>query len=175
MELDFDVVDLPEPEHPTEGDLAPDFERPLVNDEYWEDTSLAELTEEGPVVLIFHPMDGAFPATYIWNEIRDRGLADHDLSVVGLSISTPYEHKTLLEERDIEDTDIRLFSDPANEVAEAYGIVNDLDGMTGISEPRPATFVIDDDRTVQYAWAADQHPDFPDYDDLEAAVEAVVE
>ncbi|MXR50365.1 redoxin domain-containing protein [Halovenus sp. WSH3] len=173
MELDFDVVELEEPDHPTEGERAPDFERPLVNDEYWEDTSLSGLTEEGPVVLIFHPMDGAFPATYIWNEIRDRGFADRDVSVVGLSISTPYEHKTLLEEREIEDTGFRLFSDPSNEVAERYGIVNDLDGMTGISEPRPATFVIDEDQTVQYAWAAEEHPAFPDYDELEAAVDAL--
>ena len=175
MELDFDVVDLDEPDHPEEGELAPDFERPLVNDEYWEDASLSELADEEPVVLLFHPMDGAFPATYMWNEIRDRGFDDHDVTVVGVSISTPYEHKTLLKERNIEDTDFRLFSDPANDVAERYGIVNDLDGMTGISEPRPATFVIDEDRTVQYAWAASEHPDFPDYDNLEAAVEEIAE
>ncbi|MFT4946628.1 MAG: peroxiredoxin [Natronomonas sp.] len=175
MELEFDVVDLPEPEHPTEGELAPDFERPLVNDEYWADTSLSELAADDPVALVFHPMDGAFPATYIWNEIRDRGIADHDVNVVGVSISTPYEHKTLLEERGIESTGIRLFSDPKNEVAEQYGIVNDLDGMTGVSEPRAATFVIDEDRTVQYAWAAEEHPDFPEYDDLEAAVEEIAE
>jgi len=175
MELGFDVIELSEPEHPEAGELAPDFERPLVNDEYWENTSLAELTDDAPVVIVFHPMDGAFPATYIWNEIRDRGLADHDVNVVGLSISTPYEHMTLLEEREVEDTGIRLFSDPANEVAEQYGIVNDLDGMTGVSEPRTATFVIDEDRTVQYAWAAEKHPDFPDYDELEAAVEEIAE
>ncbi|WP_436902655.1 redoxin domain-containing protein [Halovenus halobia] len=175
MELDFDVVDLDAPDHPEEGELAPDFERPLVNDEYWEDTSLSDLTDEGPVVLLFHPMDGAFPTTYMWNEIRDRGFDDYDATVVGLSISTPYEHKTTLDERNIEDTDFALFSDPANEVAERYGIVNDLDGMTGVSEPRPATFVLDEERTVQYAWAAEEHPAFPDYDELEAAVEDVAE
>jgi peroxiredoxin len=175
MELDFDVVDLPPSDHPTEGEVAPDFERPLVSAEYWEDTALSALAEEGPVVLVFHPMDGAFPATYIWNELRDRNLDGYDVTVVGLSISTPYEHKTLLDERDIEDREIRLFSDPTNEVAEQYGIVNDLDGMAGIAEPRAATFVLDSERTVQYAWAAQEHPDFPDYDELEAAVESVSE
>jgi len=171
MDLEFDVVDLGEPDNPDEGDRAPDFERPLVNDEYWEDTSLSELTAEGPVALVFYPMDGAFPATYIWNELRDRDIDSYDVTVVGLSISTPYEHKTLLEERTIEDTGIRLFSDPSNEVAEQYGIVNDLDGMHGVDEPRTATFVIDGERTVQYAWAAREHPEFPDYDEFEAAVE----
>ena len=57
MDLGFEVVDLPETDHPEEGDRVPDFERPLVNEEYWEDVSLSELTDEGPVVLVFHPME----------------------------------------------------------------------------------------------------------------------
>ncbi len=173
MELDFDVIELDEPDHPEVGETAPDFERPLVTDEYWEDTTLSALTETGPVALVFHPMNGAFPATYIWNELRDRGFDEYDIHVVGLSISTPYEHKNLLRERELTETEIRLFSDPANEIAEQYGIVNDLDGMAGITEPRPATFVIDTDRTIQYAWAATEHPEFPDYDEFEAAVEEI--
>ncbi|PSQ32569.1 peroxiredoxin [Halobacteriales archaeon SW_10_68_16] len=171
MDLEFDVVELEAADHVEEGEQAPDFTRPLVNDEYWEDVALSELTEEGPVVLVFYPMDGAFPATYIWNELRDRDFADYDGTVVGLSISSPYEHKTFIEERDVS---FRFFSDPANGVAEAYGIVNDLDGMTGVREPRPATFVLDEDRTVRYAWVAGEWPDFPEYDELEAAVERVV-
>jgi len=170
MELEFDVVALDEPTHPAEGETAPDFVRPLVNDEYWEDVALSELTAEGPVALVFHPMDGAFPATYVWNELRDREIDAYDATVVGLSISTPYEHKTLIEERGLEDTGIQFYSDPANGVAAEYGIVNDLDGMTGVSEPRPAAFVIDGNRTVEYAWVAREWPDFPDYDEFESAV-----
>ena len=171
MDLGFDVVDLPGTDHVAADEEAPDFVRPLVNDEFWEDVALSDLTDDGPVVLVFYTMDGAFPATYMWNELRDRDFADYDATVVGLSISTPYEHKTLIEERGMS---FDLFSDPTNEVAEQYGVVNDLDGMTGISEPRPATFVIDGDRTVRYAWVAQEWPDFPDYDALEAAVEDVV-
>ena len=169
MDLDFEVVDIGETDHPEEGDEAPDFVRPLVNSEFWEDVSLSELTEDGPVALVFHPMDGAFPATYIWNEVRDRGWTDR-ITVVGLSVSSPYEHKTLIEERGI---DARLFSDPQNGVAEQYGIVNDLDGMSGVAEPRPAVFVIDGERTVEYAWVASEWPDFPDYDEVEAAIDAL--
>ncbi|WP_435177415.1 redoxin domain-containing protein [Halorussus sp. AFM4] len=168
---DFDVVELPETDHVAEGDTAPDFTRPLVNEEYWEDASLSELTDEGPVLLVFYPMDGAFPATYIWNEIRDRawGGDGSDLTVVGLSISDPYAHKQLVEERGM---DYRLFSDPQNGVAEEYGIVNDLDGMAGVSEPRPAVFLLDGDRTVEYAWVAAEWPEFPDYDEVERALES---
>jgi peroxiredoxin len=164
--VDFEVVDLPPADPPEVGDAAPEFTRPLVTDEYWEDVSLSELYAEEPVLLVFHPMDGAFPATYMWNEIRDRGWEDR-LAVVGVSISSPYEHKTLIEERGI---DSRLFSDPAAGVAEQYGIAHELDGMTGVREPRPAVFLVDGEGVVRYAWVAEEWPDFPDYDAVEAAV-----
>ncbi|MFC6734967.1 redoxin domain-containing protein [Halolamina salina] len=169
MGLDFEVVDLPDADHPEVGDEAPDFTRPLVNEEFWEDRSLASLVDDGPVLLVAHPMDGAFPATYVWNEIDDRGWTD-EVDVVGLSISSPYEHRDLLAERGEE---ARLFSDPDAGVAEAYGIEHDLDGMTGITEHRPAVFLIDGDRTIEYAWVAETWPDFPDYDEVEAAIESL--
>jgi peroxiredoxin len=171
MELPFDVVDIGEPDHPREGETAPDFTRPLVGAEYWEDASLADVAAEGRVLLAFHPMDGSFPATYIWNELRDRGVHEGDAAVVGLSVSTPYAHRRFMEDHDLDGTGVRLFSDPQNGVAQRYGIVNDLDGMCGVAEPRPATFVLDAERTVQYAWAASEWPAFPDYDALEAALE----
>ena len=169
MNLGFDVVELGSADHPEIGDEAPDFTRPLVNDEYWEDASLSELTDEKPVVLVFHPMDGDFPATYIWQEIRDRGWDDYNAELVGLSISSPYEHARFLEEWDLEA--FRLFSDPANGVAERYGIAHELDGMTGIEEPRPAVFVIDENRTIYDGWVADEWPEFPPYDEIEASLE----
>ncbi|MFB6220560.1 MAG: redoxin domain-containing protein [Halolamina sp.] len=167
MELEFEVVDLPEADHVEEGETAPDFTRPLVNEEFWEDVSLSDLTGGEPTVLVFHPMDGAFPSTYIWNEVRDREWGEYG-TVVGVSISTPYEHKTFIAERGME---YELFSDPANGIAEEYGIVNELDGMAGIQEPRPAVFLLDSDRTVEYAWVAEEWPDFPDYDEVERELE----
>lgn len=164
MDLGFDVVALGKTEHPTVGDRAIDFVRPLVNSEYWEDVALFDLLESGPVLLVFYPMDGDFPATYIWNEIRERGWADTDTTVVGLSISTPYEHMSFIKDREINHS---LFSDPQNSVAEAYDIVHDLDGMAGITEPRPAVFLIDEEQYVEYAWVAEQWPAFPDYDAIE--------
>ena len=171
MDLGFDVVEFEERDHVAAGETAPDFTRPLVTDEFWEDVSLSELTDDAPVVLVFHPMDGDFPATYVWQEIRDSGWVDaFDAQVVGLSISTPYEHKEFLREwRDFEE--FRLFSDPANEVAQQYGIVHDLDGMAGISEPKPAVFVVDEERTVRWEWVAETWPAFPPYDEVEAAVD----
>lgn len=173
MDLGFDVVGLEPPDHPTEGAQAPEFTRPLVSSEYWVDTALSALAP--PVCLVFHPMDGAFPATYMWSELRDRGFGGLDATVVGLSISTPYAHTRFIEDNDLEETGFRLFSDPAAGVAREYGIAHDLGGMAGVTEPRPAVFVLDDDLTVRYAWVAREHPEFPEYDALESALTAAIE
>ena len=165
MDLEFDVVALDPADPPAVGETAPDFTRPLVNTEYWEDHSLAALTP--PVVLVFHPMAGSFPATYIWQELAERSLSG---TVVGLTISTPYDLSRFIETHDRADTGVRLFSDPTNEIAETYGVAHDLDGMAGVSEPRPAVFVLGEGRTVEYCWAAEEWPEFPPYDAIEAAV-----
>ncbi len=165
--VDFNVVELPEPDAVGEGDLAPDFTRPLVNKEFWEDATLSALLADGPVLLVFHSMDGAFPSTYVWNEIRDRSWEQYAPEVIGVSVSDPYAHKRLIEERGMP---FRLFSDPRNEVAREYGVVHDLDGMTGVEEPRPAVFLVNQDRRVEYAWVAEEWPAFPDYDEIEAVL-----
>ena len=43
--------------------------------------------------------------------------------------------------------------------------------MNGIEEPRPAVFVVDDDRTILNGWVATEWPEFPPYDDIEAELE----
>lgn len=170
--VDFDVVELPEPTNREVGDTAPNFTRPLTNSEFWEDVALTDLLEADPVLLAFHPMDGAFPTTYLYKEFKARDVDDYGVQVVGLSISSPYEHKTTIRERGIEHF-TGIFSDPSNHVAEKYGVEHDLDGMTGISEPRPSVFLIDEEQAIRYAWVAEQWPDFPDYDELEDALAAL--
>ncbi|RDZ36817.1 MULTISPECIES: redoxin domain-containing protein [unclassified Haloferax] len=164
---EFDVVSLPDHDAPSVGDTAPDFTRPLVNAEFWEDAALSDLTDDGPVLLVFHTMAGAFPATYVWNELRDCGVPD-EVQTVGVSISSPYEHKSLLAERGV---DARLFSDPAAGVAADYDLEHDLDGMAGVTEHRPAVFLLDEERTVQYRWVAAEWPDFPDYEGIADALD----
>lgn len=161
---DFDVVELGPADHPETGDAAPDFTRPLVNDEFWEDRSLSDLTAEGRVILVFTPMIGSYAAKYIWDELTERGWHERDARVVGVSASSPYEHSSVIADGDYP---FDLFADPANDVAEAYGIAHDLDGMAGVSEPRPAFFAIDTDGAVEASWVATEWPEFPEYDGLE--------
>ena len=163
---EFDVVDLEASDHPEAGGEAPDFTRPLVNDEFWEDRTLSDLAAEGgKTILVFTPMIGSFVGKYVWDELADRGWDERADRVVGVTISTPYAVKRFLAE---EDCPFRFFSDPTNEVADAYDVAHDLDGMAGISEPRPAFFALESDLTVEAAWVAREWPEFPDYDALES-------
>ncbi|MBZ6495681.1 redoxin domain-containing protein [Natrinema longum] len=164
---DFEVVELGPTDHPEPGDTAPEFTRPLVTDEFWEDRTLSELVAEteGQTILVFTPMTGSFLAKYVWDELTERNWDDRAGRVVGVTASTPYGVKRLLDDNDYPFT---FFSDPSNEIAASYGIEHELDGMTGISEPRVAFFALEDDRTITGAWVATDWPDFPDYDALEA-------
>jgi len=163
------VVELPETDHVEAGEQAPDFTRPLVTEAFWEDIALSDLLDDGPVLLVFHPMDGAFPTTYVYNEFLDRGILEGPAQVVGLTISTPYDHARTIEEEGIEAAR-GLYADPANEVADVYGVTHDLDGMTGVEEPRLSLFLLEPDGTVAWTWVADAWPQFPDYDGLEDAL-----
>ena len=166
----FDVVDLP-PADPVEvGEPAPDFTRPLVGPEYWEDVALSDLAAEGPVLVVFYPMDGTGSAKYTWIELRERGWDALDPTVVGVSTSSVYEHRAFLVDYDLP---FRLYSDPGNGVAEAYGVDHELDGMSGVAGARPAHVLVDEDLVVRDAWAASTWPARRDYDALEAALAEV--
>ena len=164
---DFEVFPLPETDHVTVGETAPDFTRPLVTDEGWRDVPLSELAAGGTVLLVFYPMDGGGKSIYTWTEIAERGWGNDDLSVVGLSISTPFDHVRFVEERDLP---YALYSDPQNRVADSFGVVNDLHGMAGLEEPRPAVFLLDENLAVEYAWVASEWPENPPYDEIEDAI-----
>ena len=161
---DFPVYDLPQADPVAVGDPAPDFTRPLVTDEGWEDVALSDLAAGGGVLLVFYPMDGGGKSIYTWREIAGRDWGDDSLAVAGLSISTPFDHVRFIEDRDLQ---YPLYSDPQNGVADEFGVVHDLHGMAGMAEPRPAVFLLEEDLTVSYAWVASEWPETPPYDEIE--------
>ena len=161
---EFDVVELEPADHLEPGETAPDFTRPLVTGEFWEDRSLAELVD-GRTILVFTPMIGSFVAKYVWSELAERGWLEREERIVGVTASTPYGISRFLDENDLP---VEIFADPTNEIATDYGVGHDLDGMAGVSEPRLAFVALDADRSVESVWVADEWPEFPDYEALEA-------
>lgn len=165
---DLTLPEFQSTDHIDTGDTAPDFTRPIVNHEYWSDRSLTDLIQDDIVLLVFYPMNGGGKSIYWWTEIQEREWHEY-ATVVGVNIATPFDHKQFLRDHDL--TEYALFADPTNQVAEAYGVVHDLDGMTGVSEPRPAMFIITEDQSVEYAWVATEWPQNPPFDDVESELE----
>ncbi|QSX00652.1 redoxin domain-containing protein [Haloterrigena alkaliphila] len=163
---DFEVTELGPADHLEAGEEVPDFTRPLVTDEFWEDRSLSDVAaDEGRTILVCTPMISSFAAKYIWDELDERDWFDRADRIVGLTASTPYAVSSFLDDNGFP---FAVFADPANGVADSLGIVNDLDGMEGISEPRAAVFGLEPDLTIDSGWVATEWPEFPPYDELES-------
>jgi peroxiredoxin len=45
--------------------------------------------------------------------------------------------------------------------------------MAGLTQPRPAVFLFDETRTVQYAWVAQEWLEMFDYDEVKAEIDTL--
>ena len=137
------------------GSKAPEFV--LANDQGGE-TSLSELLQSGPLILYFYPADFTPGCTKEACSIRD---IHNDIQAVGLQVAgiSPQDEESHQRFRDEHDLPFILLSDPDKVVVRMY----DVDGPFGVGVRR-ATFLINQDRTIQDAVQADvrigRHQDF---------------
>ncbi|MDR9432175.1 MAG: redoxin domain-containing protein [Natronomonas sp.] len=159
----FDVVEFDDLSPPDNGEVAPDFTRPLVTQDGWHDIALSDLFEDESVLLIFYPMNGSGKSHYTWKAVREREWEDA-ISVVGVGISQPFDMLSFVE---LLDLTCGIYSDPSNGVAEQYGLVHDVGGMTGIEEPVPAMFLLEAGGVISESWVAGEWPEQPPYDRID--------
>ena len=128
------------------GTKAPEFV--LANDRGGE-TSLSELLHDGPLVLYFYPADFTPGCTKEACSIRD---IHNDIQSVGLQVAGISPQDTASHERfrDKHELPFILLSDPEKVAVKMY----DVDGPFGVGVRR-ATFLINQDRTIQDAVLAD--------------------
>ncbi len=137
------------------GSKAPEFV--LANDQGGE-TSLSDLLQSGPLILYFYPADFTPGCTKEACSIRD---IHNDIQAVGLQVAgiSPQDEDSHQRFRDEHDLPFILLSDPDKVVVKMY----DVDGPFGVGVRR-ATFLINQDRTIQDAVQADvrigRHQDF---------------
>jgi len=137
------------------GSKAPEFV--LANDQGGE-TSLSDLLQSGPLILYFYPADFTPGCTKEACSIRD---IHNDIQAVGLQVAgiSPQDEESHQRFRDEHDLPFILLSDPDKVVVRMY----DVDGPFGVGVRR-ATFLINQDRTIQDAVQADvrigRHQDF---------------
>ena len=128
------------------GAPAPEFE--LANDQGGE-TTLSELLQNGPLILYFYPADFTPGCTKEACSIRD---IHNDIQSVGLQVAgiSPQDADSHQRFRDEYDLPFTLLSDPEKVAIKMY----DVDGPFGVGVRR-ATFLINQDRTIQDAIMAD--------------------
>ena len=128
------------------GTKAPEFV--LANDRGGE-TSLSELLHDGPLVLYFYPADFTPGCTKEACSIRD---IHNDIQSVGLQVAgiSPQDTESHERFRDKHELPFILLSDPEKVAVKMY----DVDGPFGVGVRR-ATFLINQDRTIQDAVLAD--------------------
>ena len=128
------------------GSRAPEFE--LANDQGGE-TTLSELLQNGPLILYFYPADFTPGCTKEACSIRD---IHNDIQSVGLQVAgiSPQEVERHQRFRDEYELPFILLSDPEKVAIKMY----DVDGPFGVGVRR-ATFLINQDRTIQDAVMAD--------------------
>ena len=128
------------------GSRAPEFE--LANDQGGE-TTLSELLQNGPLILYFYPADFTPGCTKEACSIRD---IHNDIQSVGLQVAgiSPQDVESHQRFRDEYELPFIPLSDPEKVAIKMY----DVDGPFGVGVRR-ATFLINQDRTIQDVIMAD--------------------
>ena len=127
------------------GDAAPDF---TVKDQDGEEVSLADF--KGRKVLIaFYPLDFSPVCSdqlSIYQEGIKGELADAGITLVGLSVDSPFAHKAFQEKLGI-DTVLLSDFEPKGEVAKAFGSYIDGAGIANRT-----LVLIGEDGNVEWAY-----------------------
>lgn len=150
------------------GQTAPDFTLPGAAAGAIERHGLSEYTDRGwAVVLVFYPFDFHSACTDQWCSLRDADWLTllNDVVVLGVGSDGAYAHREYAAKNNVQ---FPLLSDTDGQVSRAYGVLaEEFEGHRDV--PGRATFVIDPDRTVQFAWSARSPEDQPDLDALRKA------
>jgi peroxiredoxin Q/BCP len=128
------------------GAKAPEF---VLADDRGGETTLSDLLQKGPLILYFYPADFTPGCTKEACSIRDihDDIQSVGLQVAGISPQDIDSHKRFRDEHQLP---FVLLSDPDKIAVRMY----DVDGPFGVGVRR-ATFLINQDRTIQDAILAD--------------------
>lgn len=149
----------------TEGTTAPTFTLPGTDGgTEFEKYRLSDLVADGPAILVFYPFDFSPVCTMELCGFRDAEwlTMDESVDVIGISRDACYAHAEFIEANSLT---FPLVSDVEGTVTESYEVKYDeWEGHPGV--PKRAVFIVDTDRTIEYAWETDDAYENPDIDVL---------
>jgi len=143
---------------PAVGDDAPAFEALLCDGETFRATPLADRIGDRGAVLVFDGFVFSAIAQNWWRRYDDAGWDELDgVPITGVVRDGPYSSNEFLRQLD---SPFSIYADLDGDVARAYGLLVERDGMAGLETPRRAIFVLDSDGVVRHAWDTEEwiHP-----------------
>ncbi len=148
------------------GDTAPEF---TLIDADRNPRSLKDLLENK---LVIAAIPGAFTSvcTQELCTFRDSYGEFEALGaqIAIIAVDSPFVNKAYAEANKIT---FPILSDYSRQTSSAYGGLHEnFAGMTGYSAPKRSVFVIDRDRTVQFAWISENPGALPPFDELRQAL-----
>lgn len=150
------------------GEEAPEFTLPGNTAGTVDTHRLSEYTDRGcAVVLVFYPFDFHPACTDQWCSLRDADWLTFldDVVVLGVGADGAYAHREYADRYGVQ---FPLLSDTDGRVSRAYGVLaEEFEEHRDV--PGRATFVVDPDRVVQFAWSASGPDEQPDLDALRKA------
>lgn len=162
------------------GDTAPAFDLPNATGS---SVTLANRRAEGPVVLSFY-RGGWCPYCNLELQALQEAVADVEATGAQLVAISPQTPDASLSTQQKHDLSFDVLSDVGNTVADAYGLVFDLpdalvalykefgidlptaNGNDSWTLPMPATFVIDTNGVVRYAFVDEDYTQRADPNDI---------
>lgn len=135
------------------GEQAPDF---ALNDQDGEEVKLSDYRGR-KVLLVFYPFDFSPVCSdqlSLYQEVKPE-LEGKGLTLVGISVDSPYAHKAFQEKMGIDTTLLSDF-EPKGEVARAYGSYIDAVGMANRT-----LVLVDEDGKVEWAYESPNPGEFP--------------
>jgi peroxiredoxin len=143
---------------PSVGEDAPEFEALLCDGETFRPTALDDAVGERGAVLVFDGFVFSAIARNWWRRYESNDWDDFDgVPVYGIVSDGPYAINEFLRQLD---SPFSMFSDTGGDIADAYDLLVEREGMAGTETARRGIFVIDGDGVVQHAWDTEDwiHP-----------------
>lgn len=150
------------------GSQAPDFELPATGGTR---VRLSEVLKNGPVLLLFYPLDWSPVCTREMCGMRDgfREFQNVGIKVLGISVDSIFSHEAFAEKYAIP---FPLISDFNREVCTKYGVIHDeVLGLRGIA--KRAVFIIGQDGRIFYRWVSEDLEVMPDIEEIKKKVREI--
>jgi len=156
------------------GDQAPDFELMGADGDEIRTYTLDEAVADGPVVLAFYPQDFSPVCT---EELCTLHEGDYfsfvpGVDIFGISVDGIYSHEEFVTKHGL---GFPLLADGDGHVSEAYGVrYEEPHERFGTRVTKRSLFIVDEDRTVRYAWVTDDVTEQPDLLEAKEELDQVV-